>query len=101
MDEHSTRPNYIELIGHAINPAVVLDVVNDFLIELHRLERLPEVPTLPTDLRVQTTRDVYYWLGALISQIQVHACELSPETLVAIHVTLQSAVSRLKALGCN
>jgi len=90
---------YVDLISTASHADAVVGLVNEFLADLARQHRMPQVPHVASNVSVRDMKDAYSWLGMLMSEIQRHACIIAPSELVSIHVALHAAFQRFAALG--
>ena len=89
---------FIDRIADARDLADVFDLVNEFIVGLHHVHQIHEIPTALRPGRIATADDLAYWLRLLSEEIKQRdaADNEIPDVMFALHAVMETALQRLR-----
>jgi len=89
---------FVDRIADARDIDQIFDLVNEFIIELHRCHVIQQIPTVVRPGRINTADDLGYWLNLLSEEIKRRdAAEAEiPDKMFAMHAVLETALHKLR-----
>jgi hypothetical protein len=90
---------FIDRIADARDIADVFDLVNEFIVGLHHVHQLQEIPVALRPGRVATADDLAFWLNLLSEEIRQRDAigDEIPDVMFALHAVLETALQRLRS----
>ena len=98
-ERHQIHMTFIDRIADARDIADVFDLVNEFIVGLHHVHQLQEIPVALRPGRVATADDLAFWLNLLSEEIRQRDAvgDEIPDVMFALHAVLETALQRLRS----